>query len=178
MDTIESKVARAILQHKSEIEVNGITYPVEQPTVATLIEVSSLCSQLPDFDIDDAIVGKVLLSARECIVIGKIAAYLILGAKRVKKKHVITKDIEEDVKKWSWRKMRKVRMVRTKKIQVLEFENLAAELLEETDVETLRMIITARLADMQIGDFFAITTSLKGTNIIKSTKEVETASGE
>jgi len=34
-------------------------------------------------------------------------------------------------------------------------------------------IIIKRLTDMEVGDFFGITTSLSETNLLKPTKEVE-----
>lgn len=176
METIENKVARAILQKQGSIEVDGVTYTIEQPTTATLIEISALASELPNFDLNVTL-GSVILSAKECVQLGKIAAMLILGAKRVREKYIIAVEETQDCKVWSWKKMRNVHKVTKVTKNVLEYEHLASCLLDMPIAE-LQVIINARLADMNIADFFQITTSLKGLNVAKSTKEVETASGE
>lgn len=62
---------------------------------------------------------------------------------------------------------------------VEEIDWLSDYLLDNVTIKTLAELISVRLAEMQIGDFFGLTTSLSAVNIIKATKEVEeTVHGE
>ena len=72
MKTIEQQVADTILQQPTdEITIGGRTYPIGQPTPATLIMVSGLVSQLPEMDPkSDNILVEVLAKAKDCRIIG------------------------------------------------------------------------------------------------------------
>ncbi len=63
---------------------------------------------------------------------------------------------------------------------ISEVDRLAEIVLSELAPATLNAILTRRLVDMQIADFFALTTSLTTANQIKPTREVDkaTVSGE
>ena len=180
MKTIEQQVADTILQQPTdEITIGGRTYPIGQPTPATLIMVSGLVSQLPEIDPkSDNILVEVLAKAKDCRIIGKVLAALILGAKRIKENNKIKVTIEHVEKRWSWTKFR-VETIRHKEVNYeSEYQYLAKQVLEECTVEQLRELLTRRLLEMQVADFFAVTTSLCVTNLLKRTKEVETASGD
>lgn len=157
MHSVEKSVSDAILQHKQKVTICGRTYEVAPPTPATLIMASEYIAELPKIDAKGNIVSAVLTSAKDARSLGKIVATLILGAKRINLG-------------------KKVRVGLFKKRSELEW--LAQHLLENMTTQELAKVVTERLADMQIGDFFGLTTSLAGVSLTRPTKEVETASGE
>lgn len=180
MDNIEKLVSDAILQNPSDtITIDGVEYPITSPTPATLILVSELVSSMPYIDRKAPnIMYEVLRTAKDMAVVGKIVATLILGAKRIKERRKVCKSRIEYYERWSWRKFRKV--VESRKVveEQLEIDYLAERLLDEVTTDTLLRVTAKRLGQMQIGDFFELTTSLSEANVIKRTKEVEeTASG-
>ena len=180
METIEKKVADAILEKATDtITIEGNEYPIAPPTTGTLILISELVSTMPivNKDAKNALY-EVLCTAKDLSVIGKIAATLILGAKRIKEQHKVCKTETEQHKHWSWRKFRMVTDTKTKSVEVLEADFLAEKLLDEVSTQTLNNIIVKRLGESQFGDFFVLTTSLSEVNLLRRTKEVETASGD
>lgn len=181
METLEKKVTDTILQRSSEnLEVEGNVYPIAPPTVATIILISELIAEMPEVDINaDNILWEVLNKAKNCKAIGKIAATLILGAKRTLEHRTITVDKVVPCRKFSWRKFRWVtNHYRKEQVEVEELEHLSTLILENCSSKVLREVITKRLNDIGIGDFFGLTTSLSEANLLKRTKEVETAFGE
>lgn len=177
MSTIESKVADAILQKKGEIELDGITWQYEQPTVATLIMVSQLASELPSVDMNKPILYEVLTKGKDTVNIGKIAATLILGAKRIRENRRVEVVTKTASKRFSWRKLRMVRKQVVKVTTEPEMDVLVRSLLDLSPND-FNMLVYDRLNEMEVGAFFSITTSLKGINLLRSTREVETASGD
>ncbi len=172
--TTEQQVAEAILQKgATKIEIAGTSYEIAPPTPATLILVSELTSQLPAIDKNTQdILGETLRTAKDCGILGKIAATLIIGAKRIREAHTVTISTR---RRWSWRKFRFI----TENETMPEIDFIARAILEEVTTQTLAKALGQRFLDMQIGDFFGLTTSLSETNILKPTKEVEqTASGQ
>lgn len=179
METIEKKVADAILEKVTDkITIEGNDYPIAPPTTGTLILISELVSTMPivNKDAKNALY-EVLSTAKDLSVIGKIAATLILGAKRIKEQRKVCKTTTTQYKRWSWRKFRRVTDATTKAEEVLEVDYLAEKLLDEVTTQTLNNIIVKRLGESQFGDFFVLTTSLSEVNLLKRTKEVETAYG-
>lgn len=163
MKNLESKTADCILEISQDcITIAGEKYDIAPPTPATLILISKYVSELPEVDgKTNNIVNEVLGKAKDLSVIGKIAATLILGAKRVKECRKVTVRI----KPW-----------RVKRMPELDY--LADKILDEVSNTDLFRLLSDRLNNMQIGDFFVLTTSLSAANLLKRTKEVETASGE
>lgn len=165
--TIERQVSDSVLQAQTEtITIAGREYRYGRPTVATVIMVSSLVSQMPEVntDINNAeLTAEVLRVARDSSVIGEIAATLILGAKRVQ-------EITEAPRKahkthwWTFRKRNDA------KSQPNEYEALARDILLEMDAEEVSKMIVKNLSNLQLGSFFAITASLAEANVLKSTK--------
>ena len=179
METIEKKVADAILEKATDtITIEGNEYPIAPPTTGTLILISELVSTMPivNKDAKNALY-EILCTAKDLSVIGKIAATLILGAKRIKERRTAIKTEAEQYTRWSWRKMRTVTMTKTTTTEALEADLLAERLLDEVDIKTLSDIVVKCLGKSQFGDFFVLTTSLSEVNLLKRTKEVETASG-
>uniref|UniRef100_UPI002731DDA9 hypothetical protein n=1 Tax=uncultured Muribaculum sp. TaxID=1918613 RepID=UPI002731DDA9 len=87
--TIESKVAAAILERKvGSIEIEGVTYEIAPPSLATLILVSETISTLPTFDKLDKSQWLDIVAhyAKDYKPLGDIAAILILGAKNLTEK--------------------------------------------------------------------------------------------
>lgn len=162
MENLEKKVVDCILQRQETITIGDKEYQLAPPTPATLILISELVATMPIIDKNNSdILSEVLSKAKDLSVLGKIAATLILGAKRIKERnHIILKTSPFRRKK------------------VLEYDYISELILNEITNASLMKLITSRLNNMQIGDFFVLTTSLSEANLLKRTKEVEIVSGE
>ncbi|MEG2493996.1 MAG: hypothetical protein RSF94_07780 [Rikenellaceae bacterium] len=152
---IENKVADTILQEPQEVEVGGVKYSVAPPTTATLIRVSELVSEMPHIKMTSKnILYEVLNVAKDCRVIGDIIAVLILGDKnRIERKIVA---------KYNFLGMSFCRQAK-----------LAEELLQNTSPKELNTLAIQLLMNMEISDFFGLSTSLIEVNLIKPTRGVE-----
>ena len=166
--TIEQKVGDAVLQRPKEININGRHFTVAPPSVSTLILASEAISLLPQVQLDKAkIVEEVLFVAKDCRILGDIAAILILGAKGLKET-VTTK-----------RKYFFGLFARSITETVDRKAELSKWLLEELDTAQLNKLIFELLKDFNLGDFFGTTTFLIEINLLRPTKVVETtASGQ
>lgn len=79
--TIEQTVAETILEQPFEVKVGEKSYQVASASTATLILVSEAISQLPHIALDtEMVVEETLSVAKDCRILGDIAAILILGA--------------------------------------------------------------------------------------------------
>lgn len=154
---IERSVADAILAKEKEVTICGRKYKVAPPTPATLIMASAYVAELPTMSMSENILAEVLTKAKDAQAIGKVLATLIMGAKLINQHRKIRRGL--------FRKQD-------------EFEWLSNYLLENYTIKEITNMLTQRLAQMEIGDFFGLTTSLSAVSITKRTKEVETASGE
>lgn len=166
--TIESKVASAILEKPiANIELNGVTYNIAPPSIATLILISEIVSGLPQPGMIDKekIVYWVLHNAKHYKKLGDLAAVLILGAKG------ITETTTRKVEKSRLFGLKKV--VEEETVIIDRKAELSKAILENVRPSILFDIIVKRLNDLEVGDFFGITTSLSETNLLKPTKEVE-----
>lgn len=177
--TFEQRVADTILQGattRKTFDVEGFSFTITDPTPATLMMISAEISQLPKVNLQaENILQEVLTIAKDTHMLGRIAAILILGAKRIKQHNTITTAKRKRV--WSWRKFKKVeRNYSLKTIEEIDW--LSNYILDNLTIKTLAAFISARLSEMQIGDFFGLTTSLSAVNTLKATKEVETVRGE
>lgn len=163
--TIEQRVAKTILQRPiGSLTIDGATYEIPAPTTATLIGISGLISQLPEFDSsqsDEELTADMLEKAKHCRPLGQIAAILILGAKRIK----------EHKRKW-WEFW--------KRHQPLEVDTLTDRILDNCTASQLREVIFDILKEAELADFFVLTTSLRTKSILTPTREVEktTVSGD
>ena len=174
MESIEKKVTDAILQRASlSIEIEGREYPIAPATPATLILVSELIAEMPEVRSNvDNILFETLRTARDCKVVGKIVATLILGAKRIKENRSLTIEKESSSRRFSWRKLRFINEVKDIEV-VSELEYLSTLILENCSPAAIGQVVSQRLMDMGLSDFFGLTTSLSEANLLKSTKEVE-----
>lgn len=162
-DTIEKKVAEAILQQPIEISVGTHTYTIAPPSIATLIMASEAVSRLPHLKLDtEKVVEETLSVAKDCRAMGEIVAILILGAKRLRERNV------RRVKR-QYRLFRGLIKFCTYK-DVDEKEQLTDELLETLTPEELYLLLAQILTKMQIQDFFGLTTFLCEINLLRQTK--------
>ena len=164
--TIESRVASAILERNvGNIEIEGVTYEIAPPSIATLI-VSEFIASLPIVEKVEKteIVNSVLHHARFFRPLGDIAATLILGAKSLTEERVVVQE-----KRYLFGLIKRKSK---KKIKIDKRAELAKAILENVRPTVLFNVVVQRLQDMEISSFFAITTSLSEANILKPTKEV------
>lgn len=80
--TIEDMTGDAILETSQTIKIGGKSYDVAKPTVATVIRISELTSELTDAKIDEdggKILPYVLENAKDCKALGEIIATLVYG---------------------------------------------------------------------------------------------------
>lgn len=178
--SIETQVVDAVLERKTEsIVVGDREYTIAPPTLGTIIMISELVATLPKFNLDpeqDNLLQEVLKEARHTAILGRIVAILIMGAKRVLENRLVPKKSIAAKRTLSFFK-RKQKETTT---YIPEVDLLAEEILQGVSPATLSLVLNRRLIDMQISDFFVLTTSLTTTNHLKPTREVEnpTASGD
>lgn len=172
--TLEQQVVDTILQRKTtSLEIDGRTYEIPAPTPATIMLVSEETSKMPLINKETkSIFLETLRTARDCKAIGRIAAILVLGAKRIRENHQV---VISETKKWSWRHFRFTKHQET----MSELDFVAMRIMEDITPATLNETITKRLMEMQLGDFFGLTTSLSEINTLARTREVkQTAPGQ
>lgn len=165
---IEQKVGEAVLQRPREVAVSGRTFKVAPPSVATLILASEAISLLPQVELDKKrIIESALYVAKDCRVLGDIAATLILGAKG------LTETVRRRRKRFFGLYSRTVSETIDRRAELSKW------LLEELDSAGLNRLIFELLKDFNIGDFFGTTTFLIEINLLRPTKVVDetTASG-
>lgn len=168
MTTIEEKVSAAILQKDiAELEIEGRTYHVAPPSISTLILVSEIVSTLPVVPKCDKKeqVASVLHYAKDFRALGDIASVLILGKKGLKE----MREVEETVTKCHGLIKYKVRRL----VEVDRRAELAEIILDNVSPSVLFDLIVTRLRDMEVADFFGLTTSLSEANLLKRTTEVD-----
>lgn len=161
MQTIESKVASAILEKPiGELEIEGVRYTIAPPSIGTLILVSEIVSTLPIVEkvSKEEVTNSVLHNAKYFKALGDIAAVLILGAKGL---------TEIKIK----RRFRYIPFIHTTET-IDKKAQLSKAIIENIRPTLFFDIIVRRLQDMEIGSFFAITTSLSEANLLKPTREV------
>lgn len=157
-NTIEQKVASAVLQKPIELTIGGETYKVPQPTVATLIMVSAEIGKLPNIPLDSKNpIFEAVAKAEYYKNLGRVYATIILGAKRA--------DEERTTGRLLWK--RKEKMI----------DYIARQIMEEYSPQQLNEMLGQLLGGMQLAFFFAITTSLNDINNLKPTKSQTTVSG-
>jgi len=152
--TIESKVAKTILQRGHEVKVGKKVYQVAPPSTATLILVSELVAQMPQINLDENdVINESLRIAKDCKVIGDIVAVLILGAK-----------------KSQGRKSRFFGLIQGDGDKQMK---LASALLYDLRPIELSQLIQKLLVEMEISFFFSTSTFLGGINLTRATKTDE-----
>lgn len=80
---MEKKTANTILEKPKKVKIGGVEYTVYPPTLAVLIDVSGLISELPKLEIDETAGYQQMLSViKDYSVLSKILTYFILGKDR------------------------------------------------------------------------------------------------
>lgn len=170
--TLEQKTAQAVLQQPIEVEIREKKYKIAPPSIATLILVSEAVSLLPAIRLDaEKIVEEVLSTAKACRPIGDIIATLILGSKN------LTETVEKEVEEQHSRLFGLIRWTSRKTVTetIDRKAELAKELLEELSPQEMYNLFAKALANMQLQDFFGLTTFLTETNLLRPTKVVTEA---
>lgn len=157
--SIEQAVEQAILQKERTFTIGDKEYKAQDPTIGTLFMVSSLISELPEIT-DSRETAKVIGTAVFAPQIAKIAAILIIGAKRIKQG-------------------RKNGLYRVfgffpNHHPSSEVDELAQEILNNCTASEAYDIIVAQMQNASLNDFFAVTTFLREANLTKPTKVVKT----
>ena len=169
-ETIETRVAEAVLQQPMEVAVGKSTYLVAPPSVATLILASEAVSRLPAGAMDEQrVLEETLAKAEYCRPLGEVAAILILGAKGLTE---TVKVKEKQRRRYLFGLFHLTRTVEVERI-VNRKEQLADDLLENLTPSELNLLISQILRRMQIADFFGLTTVLTGANLLRPTKVEE-----
>lgn len=159
--TIEQRTAEAVLQKPKEVTVGGRQYTIAPPSIATLILASEAVSHLPALRMDgEAVVEEVLRNAKDCAAIGELTATLLLGAKRIREGRHRRRTLRDIICGHGRRET--------------EQEALARELLETLSPRELYKLLSEALVEMQLQDFFGLTTFLTEINLTRPTKKVET----
>lgn len=176
-ETTEQRTAQAVLQQPKEVVIRDKKYTIAPPSVATLILASEAISLLPAVKLDsDKIVEEALLTAKDCRPLGDITAIFILGAK-----NLTVQTVKRETRRHSalfglvkWETSRDVTVTVDRKAE------LAAELLQELSPREMFTLLASALTQMQIQDFFGLTTFLTEVNLLRPTKVVTetTASGQ
>lgn len=171
-ETIEQKVAEAVLQKPIEITVGEKKFSIAPPSVATIILVSEAVSKMPHFKLDPSkVVEEALSVAKDCRPLGDILATLILGARHVDERRVVVKTVRKTHRlffgliRWESKK--------TQNIEVSSKDALAEELLETLSPGDLYLLLAQILTKMQIQDFFGLTTFLTEVNLLRQTTKVD-----
>jgi hypothetical protein len=165
--TTEKKVADAVLQAPVEVVIGTKRYVTAPPSVATLILASEAVSRLPRTVISaDKILEGSLNIAKDCAVLGEIVAILILGAKHLTET-VKAPQIKE--KRYLWGLIKFRRTVEVEQT-VDRKAALTKELLENLSPHELHALTGQLLRQMEIADFFALTTFLIEVNLLQPTK--------
>lgn len=175
--TIEERVADTVLQRPTTVTIGTRTYAVAPPTVGTLIRVSEAISRLPARRLNaDNVVGEALAVARSCRPVCHIAALLILG-EREADRPARPEDTDRPARRRRW-PGRLARLVRPHAAPT-RLTALARRIAAEASPAELNVLIGRILQNMEIGDFFALTTFLTEINLLRPTKveSATTASG-
>lgn len=172
--TIESKTANTVLERRTTVEIGEKSYFVAPPSTATIIMLSEAVSRLPHIALDpEKVVDECLAVGKDCRVLGEIAAILILGAKNcvTERKRVLVKG-----------KRYLFGLIDTRVYEVTLSDpkkELAEEILEECSPRQLFNVISHILGQLELSDFFGLTTFLTEINLLRQTKVEKrtTASG-
>lgn len=155
--TIEDMTGDAILETSQTIKIGDKSYDVAKPTVATIIRISELTSELTDAKIEEnggKILPYVLENAKDCNVLGEIIATLICGYHR---KQTIVK----------------TRFHGLIRHHINPIKELSEKILEECSSADMNNALAKLLSMQQVAFFFSTIISLKEKNLIKPTKKKE-----
>ena len=155
--TLEKKTSDAILQEPLTVTLGGRAYEVAQPSLGTLIMLSSKISELPAFRREGKVtVSDMLADAEDARTVAEAVAVMILGAKELKKRSRFG-------------------------LRADRLRKLTDTLLTDATPAEMFTAATSILRSMQVEDFFGLTTFLREVSLTRATREVvpsQTASGQ
>lgn len=151
--TIEQQTAAAMLQQPVSIILGGERYEVKPPTLATLIQASSIVSTMPRVDPKASVVDAVLGQAKDFKRIGELFALLILGCE----------EAMQPVKAHWW----------SKRPFATRGELLGTVIMLHATPKEAQEAMMQVLQGMDLSSFFALTTFLGGLTVTKPTKVVK-----
>lgn len=155
--TIEEKATETILQKPAMIKIGQETYEAQPIRTATLIEASAIISKLPAAKLNiNNLVYETLSIAKNCRLLGDLAALLVLGA-------------QQPATSNTWPQ---IALFKAKDRYKETLKELSDKILYELSPKELNNLITGQLMTMEISDFFGLTTSLLEINLLKETREV------
>lgn len=157
-------------EHIGEIVLDGKTYTIPAPTTATIVAASALISTLPEFDLtvrDEELPAEVLKHGQHGKTLARIAATLMLGAKRIKERHIVEVQTGTE-RRWSWRHFKHMPTT----IRMTEVDHLTEKILDNCTTARLREITFALVKEGGLDDFFILTTSLHAKNQLAPTRGV------
>lgn len=138
------KAAETLIESPIKIKIGADEVIVRRPTLRTLVAVSAEINKMPELKLKEgAEIQSVIQYARYCETIADIFALLIVGAR----KHV---NFVHRIRLWRMRE----------------------RILDKYTPKALESALGALFAEMELADFFALTTSLTGINLTKPTVEV------
>lgn len=155
--TIEGKVADTLLQRPRVVTIGQNKYKVNKPTVGTLVLMSELVAQLPnvEFNGNENYISWTIGNARDGKIVCDVASVLILGSKCSDKRFLNIPFLKK------------------------RREKLSEKILAEMSPSELSELLITLLKEMEVYDFFDITTFLIKANLTRPTREVVmTASGQ
>ena len=156
--TIERKTAETILQSPFEVKVGEKSYRVAPPCAATLMMVSALIPEMPEMDIEGNKLYESLSFAKDCDVVYKIVATLIIGAKAIRDE----RNRKPAVGRWFT------------KPQKSSVDVLAEELKYEcTNTEVYDIVSRILTEGMGVNDFFALSASLREISLIQTLRAAD-----
>lgn len=167
--TLEQRAAETLLQKGKDVTIGGKTYRIAPPSIATLILVSEAISHLPAVKTDtEQVTEEVLARAGGSAPIGDALAVFILGAKRIRAQEEQRQREQAAAprRRW-WQRRRKVSAPAES-----EREALARTILEELTPRETFALFASVLREMQLTDFFGLTTFLSDVNLLRATREV------
>lgn len=182
---IEVEAADTILQQPHHVTIAGKDYEVAPPTPATLFLISKLVCYLPTMDRKTKdVLAEVLHKAKDCRPVTRIAAVLVLGAKRINEKRTVTitrRTAEPPKPANLWQRLLhrepQPRVVEHEHV-MLELDWLSAQIAENMTPSEIYKFILTELGGLGIGDFFGLTVSLSAANLLTADKTSRTAHGE
>lgn len=138
------KAAEMLIDSPIKVKIGKDELDVHRPTLRTLVAVSAEINKMPELALKSgAEIQSVINYAQYCERIADIFALLIVGArKRIDFLH-------------------RIRLYRMRE-----------RILDKYTPKELESALGALFAEMEIADFFALTTSLTGINLTKPTVEV------
>lgn len=164
--TIEQLVSGAVQQSPlGTIIIDGREYSIDRPRVRTLIVVSELISKLPEIRTTSDMTERVteaIRVAKDCSILGEIAAVLVLGAKHLTEERKVVKKALFGLVK------------REETVVVDVKKELAEKLLLELSSDELKELIEECFVHLRVPSFFSLITSLSEVNLLKPTGEVIT----